>query len=370
METGNGNRRGIDAAMLVLCMIGFGLCLWLLVRSAINGPAGLSGCGGGDCDEILHSRWSRIFHIPVAAFGAGAYFVLSLSFFSRFKRFHAPALGAIVGGAIWFIFVQALLLEKFCAWCMATHAIGLTLGLLGFFRAASPSGSKEMRAKLAIWGIAAAALALGQIFGPVPSSHRVDAVSTAGSSSGFDLARLPRLGPANAKHVIIEYFDYNCPSCRTMGRYLESLRNQHPDEIAVVCLPVPMDENCNDHMPAGAHRPGGCEIARATLAVWFARPDSFPSFHRELLEHPFPERLEAMALEFMKADEWAAALADPRVGEALRSNVAAWKRISSRSTVLPKLVIRNQRLVQGVPATESEFLRVMEAELGYLADSE
>ena len=364
MEKEHGTRRGIDAAMLTLCGIGFALCLWLLVQSMGPNQAALSGCGGGNCDEVLQSRWSKVFHVPVAAFGLIAYLALALSFFSRFKRLRAPSLGAIVGGAIWFIFVQALLLRKFCPWCMVAHAIGLTLGVLGFFRLAPSSGGKPIRGKLAIWGIAAGGLALGQIFGPVASTHRLDAVAPAGAPAALVLDQLPRLGPARARHVIIEYFDYNCPSCRIMGRYLETLRTRHPEEIAVICLSVPMDEGCNNHVPAGAHRPGGCDLARAALAVWFARPASFPTFHRELLENPQLERAETMAREIMEDDEWNAAKNDPRIGEAIRGNVAAWKKVSTRSTVLPKLIIRNQRLVQGVPASEAEFLRVMDEELG------
>ena len=72
-----------------------------------------------------------------------------------------------------------------------------------------------------------------------------------------------------------------------------------------------------------------------------------------------------MAREIMSEEAWAAARADPRIEAALQSNITEWKRISVRTTILPKLVIHNRRLVQGVPATESEFLRVMEAELGY-----
>ena len=365
MEPELRTRRVLDASMLVLCSIGFGLCLWLLAQDLASGEATPAGCGGGPCDEVLQSRWSRLFHIPVAAFGLAAYLLFAISFVRRLRWLRTPALGAIVGGAIWFIFVQALLLENFCPWCMAAHAVALTLGLLGFFGVAGSPGRKPILNKLAVSGIAAGGLALAQIFGPDPSTHRVEAVSPADSPATLALDQLPRLGSPTAKHVIIEYFDYNCPSCRIMGRYLETLRTRHPDDIAVVCLPVPMDEKCNDHVPAGAHQPGGCELARAALAVWFARPGDFSPFHRQLLEQPLPERVEPMARAIMEAREWNAAMADPRIGAVIESNVTGWSRISTRSTVLPKLVIRNQRLVQGVPATESEFLRVMEAELGY-----
>ena len=363
MDSETRARRSLDGIMLLLCMVGFGLCLWLFAQARAAGAASVAGCGGGPCDEVLQSRWSGIFRIPVAVVGAVAYLGLAYSFVPRFRWLHVPALGAILGAALWFVFVQSVLLGKFCPWCMTAHVVALTLGVLGFIRPAS-TDRKRARIHLGLWaGLAAAGLALGQIFGPVPATHTVDTVASTGSQT--NLEPLPQLGPGSAKHVIIEYFDYNCPSCRTMGRYLETLRNRHPEEISVICLPVPMDETCNAHVPAGAHQPGGCELARAALAVWFARPEAFPAFHRELLEHPFPERVDGMAREIMSEEAWAAAKADPRIEAAIQSNIAGWKRISVQSTVLPKLVIRNQRLVQGAPATEAEFLRVMEAELGY-----
>lgn len=368
MQAASRTCRILDGLTLALALLGLSLCLWLLSHGKSAGEEPLAGCGGGDCSEVLSSRWSYLFHVPVALPGALAYVGLILSFLHRLRWLRMPAVGAILGAAIWFILVQAFLLGKFCPLCMTAHGVAFLLGVIGFIRSAVDGKRGEVWLSLAIWtGLGGAALAIAQTIGPKPATHRVDAVSSAEQAGEISVDAFPRLGPTTAQHVLVEYFDYNCPMCRKMGKYLEVLRERYPAQVAVSCRPVPMDETCHPDVPLGAHRAGGCEMARAAFAVWFARPDAFADFHRDLLENPSPERADSIGAALLGSSTWAAAKSDSRIDPALRSNFADWKKLSTRSNVLPKLVIRNQRLVQGVPSSEGEFLRVIEGELGLAA---
>ena len=46
------------------------------------------------------------------------------------------------------------------------------------------------------------------------------------------------------------------------------------------------------------------------------------------------------------------------------SHTAAWAGLSSASDKLPKLLIRDKRILHGLPTGEADFIRVMENELG------
>ena len=57
----------------------------------------------------------------------------------------------------------------------------------------------------------------------------------------------------------------------------------------------------------------------------------------------------------------------PRAAEsdaAIRTNVATWHALSRSSRKLPKLLIRDRRILHGLPSGRGEFIRAMERELG------
>jgi uncharacterized membrane protein len=349
-----------DLVFLSLALVGFALNLWLLVGRLADPSADIAGCGGGSCDVLRASRWAEIFGVPVTLFGLLAYAGLMFSITPAGHRLKAPLLGAVAGAALWFVFAQAVLLGEFCAWCMAAHGVGVLLVSLALGRAA-PDRLSLIRRTI-VWA-AAAFLGIGlcQVYGPVRESHRV--VAFDGGRRSFDVAANPRLGPADADRVLVEYFDYQCAACRTMAGHIEALIASHPGRIAVLMMPAPLDGECNHALGGTPAHLGSCAIARVALAVWRVRPDDFPRFHRALIAEPSEAAARRMALELMPAGQLSAALADPWIDESIRSNIAAWRDFSKSTDKLPKLLIRGNRILHGLPSGEADFIRVMEREL-------
>lgn len=379
MNRENRPTPALDFVILTLALVGFAINLFLLVRRYSDAAAAIAGCGGGSCEEVLASRWSAILGVPVTAFGALVYIGLMSSLAIRFKRLHEPLLGMIAGAACWFVFVQAVLFGKFCPWCMAAHAVGIAVVAFGVIR----SRTLESMKTTARWAVAAfLGIGLAQVCGPVQASHRIDdlpavtspglpstrgqgrKVSFDGGRRAYDASALPRRGPVDAEHVMVEYFDYQCAACRTMAGYLEAFAAKHPKDVAILLLPVPLDGVCNEHMSAGNQHPGSCEIARSALAVWRLKPEAFPVFHRALIADPSPESAKRLALELVAPAQFAAALSDPWIGELIQSDIADWRAFSKSTDKLPKLLIRDKRILHGLPSGEADFIRVMEKELG------
>ena len=101
-------------------------------------------CGGSpDCFRVLGSQYSRIAGIPVAAFGALAYFcVFGFATFAAFgyaraKTFLMLTVGAMFLATLWFLYVQAFLLHAYCRYCLFSAAI--TFLLSGLVIALPPS---------------------------------------------------------------------------------------------------------------------------------------------------------------------------------------------------------------------------------------
>ena len=159
------------SGLVFLILVLAGICLNLYLLSWRVADAGIAGCGGGSCEEVLASRWSEVFGVPVTVIGALVYAGLLVSLTSWDRRLTLPLLGAILGAVFWFVFVQAVFLGKFCPWCLAAHGVGLAVVIVGVIRRESTPPLRN----LALWGYAAfLAIGLMQIYGPVQASHRVN----------------------------------------------------------------------------------------------------------------------------------------------------------------------------------------------------
>ena len=345
--------------------------------------AGIAGCGGGGgCNEVLASRWSQVLGLPLPVLGIFVYALLVAALRLRSCRVAAFCYGAISGTAIWMLIVQAFMLRNFCPWCMATHGVGVLLVVLAW--RSNPRDGKFYQALVA--GLAAAfGLALCQLLGPAPTTHRIDGESTISPAGGiheqgdgrkiafddgkrvYDNSSLPGLGASDAKRVLVEYFDYQCPTCRTMSGYLTALIDKHPTEVRVLVLPVPLDHGCNSALAATDDgHPGSCELTRIALAVWRVKPAAYPAIHRAFLSNPPPDLASALTLarEQVPTASLEVAMREPWIDQLIRANIADWEAFSSNSRQLPKLLISGKRILHGLPSGEADFIRVMENELG------
>ena len=106
-------------------------------------------CGGSEgCFQVLGSAYAKIGRLPVAAFGAAAYFtVFALATFSAFgygkpRKFLAITISLMFLFTLWLLGVQAFLLHAFCRYCLVSAAmVFLLTGLLVATPPASPTSS-------------------------------------------------------------------------------------------------------------------------------------------------------------------------------------------------------------------------------------
>src|SRR5262249_2434912 len=105
-------------------------------------------CGGSpDCFRVLGSSYARLRGIPVAMFGALAYFsVFSFATFAAFDYKRAGRLLALVVGVmflvtLWLLYVQAFLLHAYCRYCLFSAAI--TFLIAGLLIAVPPSHDRS-----------------------------------------------------------------------------------------------------------------------------------------------------------------------------------------------------------------------------------
>lgn len=85
------------------------------------------------CEQVLTSSYAEIFGIPLAAFGAGAYFVaFSLAILTAFGNrsmwtFFGAQVSLMLLFTVWLVYLQAFVIGAFCQFCLVSAAITTTL---------------------------------------------------------------------------------------------------------------------------------------------------------------------------------------------------------------------------------------------------
>lgn len=391
-----------------------GITLWKWMRT---GPL-IPGCGeGGGCEAVLESRWSLWFSVPVTLLAATLWLTVLVLTLPRVQtalgrtadQLLAATGALLVGGAFWFGGLLVGIVKVWCVWCLALHFTALLVGgliLYSIWRAekAGGPGLLAVASQTACAGLAL--LVLGQIFGTPPDTHYLTSTLSespaAGPSSSplasvpagrkldampigatsrevtyldgsliLSLADHPLLGSARASHILVEFFDYTCPTCRTLHGDLSDLQKSAPGEYAVLLLPVPLNHDCNPSFPdRAADHPYACELARLALAFWRAAPAKFPAFHEFLMTAAAPLTPEAARNEARRlapAANFTEATSEPveKTGEWISARIAAnveiWSRISTENSKMPKLLLRDALIMHGAPVSRERFQEVIQS---------
>ena len=384
-----------------------------LLWFALSGKA-VPGCDpDAGCGRVLSSRYASWLGMPVSLPAIGVdllALVLTASLGSgataagrrRAWSWLLVLAPLLVLAAAWFILVQAMLLKEFCPYCLVAHACGALAGLtllaqapLGGGDGSAETGRLPLSAALSGTAIAAlliGALVAGQVLvKPAPTvvkapprpapSTTTDAPGRGDTDSGPGAKRaifllggkvrvepttLPNLGDTSrSKHVFLYVFDYTCPACQAMHRYLDEARVRFGDQIAVAALPSPLSHHCNPSMKSTSPRhEEACDFALLSMAVWVADATKWEGFHHWLLKDelglPLHETAKRKAAELVGAERLEKAISSGEPGEMIVRGGKVYE-LGGRGP-LPR-VIWPGAFVSGGPDTADEFCDLIEKEL-------
>lgn len=135
-EIGGGLRK-IPLAAAVAALAGLADAVYLTVHHFTAEPVPCSIISG--CETVLTSSYAEIAGIPLAAFGAAAYFAaFSLALLSAFGNRTAWTLFGIQSLLMgtftaWLIYLQAVVIGAFCQFCLISAATTFTMLALYLF---------------------------------------------------------------------------------------------------------------------------------------------------------------------------------------------------------------------------------------------
>jgi uncharacterized membrane protein len=434
------------ASLVVLLAATATLSTARLLHSALSGKT-LPGCGPGSaCDEVTTGRWSRLGPFPATLPGTALYVVMLAAAVLVHPDLPNPLAARATavlqfcsmmaaGAALWFTALQALVIRRFCRYCIFTHTCALLAAIL-VLREGTPSTG--------VWLAAVAALvlfAMGQVIieprlysitqaaadvpssiepapdadspvsrsvpqelaGPAVSrsldqaatSERHDALApqsalpaavqtltapphaasapaiprrlhAVGQKISLSPHLWPILGNRDARHIIIDQFDYTCHYCRDLHKYLLRAAARVPAELAILMMPVPMESACNPSVKVTPqeHR-NACIYTRYALAVFKATPEAFAEFDEWLFEPVRPHPLDDVKLKAQLTvgsdGILADALNDPWLTRRLNEAISIYDAVGQGQ--IPKLLFDKAVLSGPVPSYE-ELLKILKQTLG------
>ena len=381
--TQSSNQRRLQIVAIGLFVLAAAGSAYLFFVSLKNGS--VAGCGRS-CDIALTSRWAYLLGIPISAPALFTYLVLiyGLIFKSRSELWQGIFLVAglmVIGAAIWFTGIQAVLLKTFCKACCAIHACGVIGSLCLLF-------SLKLPRELKPFGVAAAAMTLMIMAGLqffVPHTSTADSVLGVSVMTGtrqivdigglpLDIGLFPHRGNPESSDRMVMLFDYTCPGCRRVHEYLSRAEERFGKEnYLLVMLPVPLNPDCNRYLkePMPDHR-DACLFAQMGLALWSIDRDKFFEYDTWMIETgsarypPTAEAASAKAEELVGKKALAEALANPSLGLKIERTTKIWNFLKEKSgrMAMPKIVWSTGILTDGAVQTEFDLFHMMEEQLG------
>jgi uncharacterized membrane protein len=124
----------LDAAAALLALVGVADSIYLTVQHLLGNTLRCTLTSG--CSEVLGSPYASLWGVPLAAFGAAAYFTaFSLATLSAFGYTKARTLLTVLVAAmfavtLWLLYLQAFVLQAFCQYCLLSAAVTALLAVV------------------------------------------------------------------------------------------------------------------------------------------------------------------------------------------------------------------------------------------------
>ena len=278
---------------VVLAVLGLGISIYSTVHhvAVMNQGSTDMACNINDtfsCDDVAKSQYSEIGGVPVAVFGIG-YFAALLSLLGfgllggKSAREHLQAYVALViigvvtsvvmGAISWFS------LGVLCVSCIGIYVVTvLQAGNLLAFKRELPGtwNIKELVSGLTTAAIVVALVAAVYVIADPVSDPASDSASedipelpaVADTAHDIPIAKSAyvglgedfRSGPDDAKVVVQEFADFECPACGTVSMTLDRLKQELGDRVLFVFRNYPLDSACNPTINRKMHE-HACEAA-------------------------------------------------------------------------------------------------------------
>lgn len=338
-----------------------------------------------NCDAVALSKYAELFNIPLGVYGLGYFTAMAIlaatvAFNLKTKAQNWPtwlllSASGIVASLVLGI-ISLVSLNLVCIVCIVIYAITIVQAVTAYLiykkSSKEKSGNKTLfDSKNVFSGLSNAGLVLGLVVGgfvflkpkselplhlqDTPGKH--DGMATVQPnipSVEIPLNRTPysgfgedyRLGSDEAKVVITEFADYQCPACASAKTLLDELHKKMGNQILIVFKNYPLSNQCNSSVQSDMHS-HSCNIAR--LARCAGKKGRFWEFHRKAFDEQRSASLEQAKVwgktVGLSDQEMDTCLTSKDILAKIQDDVALGNKIGVDST--PTIFINGRRFVGG-----------------------
>jgi protein-disulfide isomerase len=108
-------------------------------------------------------------------------------------------------------------------------------------------------------------------------AEQANALKKVGQNALFDPKIAFVTGSANAKHTVVEFYDYDCPYCRASNPEMQKFYDAHKNDTRFSFIELPLD----------IHGPNAVLAAQASVAARL-QPDKYMAFHFAMMSNKDP----------------------------------------------------------------------------------
>lgn len=314
-------RGGIWWATLLVVLIGIGASAYLVQQHFLHLQAAFTSkslCNISaylNCDLVLTSAYASLGTLPLAGLGLVFYvYALGALLYARLapdslaEVLALPALLALFSVllSLFLAYVSFFQLRSMCIFCTSLYVVNILLWFL--LKALIGQGGPVKLFKRIPWGKSLAYFAIVFAIGGIllHTSHKQYAkeLSPADAKAyleqffaqqpyNIDVSGRPFWGNPDAKIVIVEFSDMECPYCKVAAFNLKPILSDYKDKVKLVFMNYPLDKNCNPAITRDMHV-NACNAAYASYCAgkqgkfWEYHDAAFerqPKFSRESLEN-------------------------------------------------------------------------------------
>jgi protein-disulfide isomerase len=158
--------------------------------------------------------------------------------------------------------------------------------------------------------------------------------------SKLHVGNSPSMGPEDAKVTLIEFADFECPSCRQLDLILRDFLPQHP-EVRLVFK----------HYPLTDIHPWAMTAAIASQCVYQQSPAAFWKFHDAVFDsqdlispsNVWDELLDLATKQGLNVETYKACLINPETASQVKENIEEGHAVTVTAT--PTTFVNSRRLV-------------------------
>ena len=161
----------------------------------------------------------------------------------------------------------------------------------------------------------------------------------------------PSIGPANARVVVVEFSDFQCPHCRQLDQTLRQLRPQYP-QVRFVSKHFPLAQI---HPWADtAHLAAECAYKLKPEAYWEVHNRIFDQQEQITAENAWQKMLDIVTAAGIDSSSYKACVTAPESKHNIQRDLKEGQELRIANT--PTLFVNGRRIVGGDPRTLRQFL--------------